>query len=176
MAGLTDKEIFLLEQISRKNLMSQRELAKRTGISLGLINTLLKKLLRSGHIRISYLNKKKLQYQLTYMGLMATTRKTHAQATKTIQNYRQIKEGLSKLLQELHEAGFSYFSIHGDGELRDLLESVFRTRMSEAQATLGNDHLEAPQSVVLNVTPSSLQQGFQGTVISVLEKLGGACE
>lgn len=176
MSNLSDKEIYLLEQISRKNIMSQRELARKTGISLGLINVLLKKLLRDGHIRVSHLNKKKLEYQPTGLGLVATARKMQVQTAKIIRNYRQIQEGLAALLQDLKQEGIRYFSIHGDGELRDLLESIFHSLLDASEVTLGDQHLDAPHAVVLNLTPSPFGPEFQGNVVSVLEKLGGLYE
>lgn len=43
-----DKELILLDEIGRKAGVSQRELAEKSGVSLGNVNLLLKKMVKEG--------------------------------------------------------------------------------------------------------------------------------
>lgn len=166
----TDKETVVLDSIFHKPSISQRELAKMTGVSLGLVNVILRKFVSTGYIQVSRLNKRKIQYLLTPQGLLETVKKTHKYATETIQNYKRIQSQLVSLLKSLHTSGYDYFSIQGDGELRELLESVLLECLEEAPATLGKIHRQGPRSIVLDITTDPFE--FKGDVVNVLEKIG----
>lgn len=141
-------------------------------MSLGLINVILKKLAKTGHIKVTHLNKKKLEYLLTPQGFLEASQKTYEYTLKTIRRYRAIEDGLSNLLRELHRSGYVYFSIHGDGELRDLLESVFYRCLNEVPVTLGREHRKDPRAIVLNLMADP-PPDHRGTVLNVLERISG---
>lgn len=174
MSLLNDKEVLLLDHVSKKSSLSQRELAKKTGISLGLINVILKKLIRTGHIKVSHLNKRKLEYLLTPQGFLEAAKKTCEYTISIIRNYKTIETNLSNLLRELHKSGYDYFSIQGDGELKDLLESTFHKCLEEVPATLGSEHRKDPRAIILNLTVDPPPEGYKGDVLNILEKIGRA--
>ncbi len=169
---MTEKETLILGQILQKTSISQRELAKKTSLSLGLINGILKKLANNGYIQTSKLNKRKLQYLLTSQGFHETVKKTHQYATDTIQNHKRLQTRLSSLLKELHASGYDYFSIYGEGELRELVEAVFRQSLEESPVSFGREHRHHPRAVMLNVNPDPPIEPFSGDVINVLERIG----
>lgn len=168
---LTEKEILLLDRISKKSALSQRDLSRATGISLGLINVLLKRLIKAGYLKASQLNKKKLQYLLTPEGLTEAAIRTYDKTIKIISNYKKLESDLSRLLKELHHSGYQYFSIYGDGELRDLTELAFQRSLEEAPVTLGGEHKKDPTAVVLNVSIKTINLPFKGDVVNVVERL-----
>ncbi len=170
MPNLKDKESLLLDFISKKSSISQRELARKTGISLGLINVILKRLIKAGYLRASQLNKRKLEYLLTPQGFIETAKKTYDYTINTIRSYKMLEANLSKLLKDLHRSGYDYFSIHGDGELRDLTVSTFQRCLEDAPVTLGREPKKDPRAVVLNITTDSLES--KGEVVNVWERIG----
>jgi len=172
MPSLNDKELIVLDQLGRNSLISQRELAKATGISLGLINVILNKFLKTGYLQVASLNKRKLEYLLTPQGFLAITRRTYQFANRTIQNYRNLQSQLADLLLRLNQDGFNYFSVHGDGELKEMIELVAASTFSEGMARLGDEHRTDSQAVVLNITADPMSGNFDGKIISVLESLG----
>lgn len=168
---MKDKELKVLDQIARNSVISQRELSRATGISLGLINVILKKFLQTGYLQVKALNKRKLEYVLTAEGFLAVARKTVHFATRTIRNYRQLHDELTSLLTELHESGYSYFSIHGDGELREMIENLVPMIFAGNGAKLVRDHQVGPDAVVLSVSTEPLEKDFEGHVIDVLGRI-----
>jgi DNA-binding Lrp family transcriptional regulator len=172
MPSLNDKDILLLEHVSKKSSISQRELSKKTGISLGLINVILKKLIRTGHLKASQLNTRKLEYLLTPQGFLEAAKKTYEYTISTIRKYKIIESNLSLLLKELHRSGYDYFSIHGDGELKDLIESTLQKSLEEIPVTLGREHRKDQRAIVLNLTMDPLPEGHTGDVLNVVEKIG----
>lgn len=172
MPHLSSKELSILECLSKKSSASQREIAKTTGVSLGLINVILKKFIQSGYIKVGHLNKKKLEYLPTSAGTLETAQGKHQTTTWMIQGYKKIQVQLAGLFQELHSTGYNYFSIHGDGELKGLVESILRSSLEEAPVTLGKEHRAHPQAVVLNLNAEPMTEGHRGDVVNVLEKVG----
>lgn len=172
MPPLTDKEIIILDQISRNPSMSQRELARMTSISLGLINVILRRLLKKGYMEVSPLNKRKMAYLLTKEGLLQALKRNHLQITNIIKKYKSFQMNLANLLKKLHGSGYEYFSIYGDGELKELVGVTFQQCLEETPVTLGQEHRAHSRAVVLNVTSDPIDQGFKGDVVNIIEKIG----
>ena len=97
------KEIYLdiLRKLQKKPQLSQRELAKELGFSLGKLNYCLKELKKKGHIKIKSFNKnpKKINYLyiLTPKGVSVKTRLTINFMKKKMKEYDQLKMELDKI-------------------------------------------------------------------------------
>ncbi|MBI2082704.1 MAG: winged helix-turn-helix transcriptional regulator [Deltaproteobacteria bacterium] len=172
MADLSNRDLAILNDISRQPTISQRELARKSGISLGLINVTIKKFVEDGYINTARVNKRKIKYLLTPEGVEITTKRSYQKLNTTIRNYKEIEKELVKLLLDLYQAGFNYFSIHGNGDLREFVETTFKNCLVEAPVTLGTEHSVQPRAVVLKISADPIDQGFKGGVINVLERLG----
>lgn len=70
-------EFEILKNVEIKDTITQRELAKRTGLSLGAVNVLIKRLINKGLIKIEHINTKSIRYFLTPKGLMEKARLTY---------------------------------------------------------------------------------------------------
>ncbi len=171
MDKLSNKELQVLDQVGRNSSISQRELSRATGISLGLINVILKKFLNTGYLQVSQLNKRKLQYGLTPEGFLAIARKTYRYATNTIRNYHQIHSQVAALLKELSSMGHDYFFIHGEGELRQLIEAVAPSVFDGSSASLGEEHREVEGVIILNVSAEPISEDVKGKEIRLLDRL-----
>ena len=62
------RSLKILDLITEAPRLSQRDIASQSGLSLGLVNLTLKRLLQTGHIKVSNLNKKKVEYIVTPKG------------------------------------------------------------------------------------------------------------
>ncbi|MBI4365223.1 MAG: winged helix-turn-helix transcriptional regulator [Deltaproteobacteria bacterium] len=171
MDVLTEKEEAVLTYIANHSRGSQREIAKVTAISLGLINVILKRFVKTGYLKISRLNKKQLEYIITPYGILESIKRSCRYATNTIRNYQLLQHRLEDLLAELEQQGIRYVSIHGNGELRQLLESLIRCRNGASDYELGTEHRSDPGAVVLSVAPETLDGTFAGTVVNVLQRI-----
>mgnify|MGYP000879196482 FL=1 len=70
-------ELEVLRSVDEENNITQRELAKRTGLSLGSVNVLLKRLIHKGLLKIEHINSRTIKYMLTPKGLMEKVRLTY---------------------------------------------------------------------------------------------------
>lgn len=84
-----DKELAILEEIHSNNSISQREVSERTGISLGSVNILLKKMAKEGLVKMEQIPANRVVYMLTPKGMLEKASKTYSYITK---HYAYIEE------------------------------------------------------------------------------------
>jgi len=95
---IMDKEYIILESIDNNSAITQRELSKKLGISLGAINILINKMVREGLIKIEKVSTNTILYMLTPKGFMEKVNKTY----KYIKiHYKYIAETKDKIKQQL---------------------------------------------------------------------------
>ena len=127
MPELAPREISLIHEISQnRGIASQRELAQIAGISIGLINSLLKNLIRQGYVKTKNLNKKKIQYSLTKKGFKQNLNRCYQSVKKTIRRYQQLEYSIDALIEKNVREGHRHFKIVGEGELAGLVEKTLK--------------------------------------------------
>src|SRR3990167_2891120 len=92
------RELRVLTDVSSDGFVTQRGLAKKYGLALGLTNLLIRRLIRKGHIKIVNLQRNRLQYLVTPQGLTEKARLTYAYIEYSLYFYRQIREFLTRAL------------------------------------------------------------------------------
>lgn len=89
-----DKEYIVLNEIGKNSNITQRELSKRTKLSLGSVNLLLNKMAREGLIKIKQIPMNRVAYMLTPDGISEKIRKT---ASYIKNNYNYINNTKSRV-------------------------------------------------------------------------------
>lgn len=122
-----EKVLKVLDLIAQDPFISQRQVALSTGFSLGLVNLSIRRLIKTGHIKVSVLNKKKIKYILTPKGMVEKGRHTYAYIMKTLRVFADYHRRLEALLQELLAEGPRRIAIVGDGEIASIVEMTLRS-------------------------------------------------
>ena len=175
-----DKEHRLLDVLSRDAGLSQRQVAKETGLSLGMVNLILGRLVKTGAIKVVNLNGRTVRYLLTPAGVAEKTRRAYEYLHRTMDTFRDLRVRIDELIAQLHAEGVREFVIHGEGEVADIAElCLSRTALSDVSYRRENGELprgDNPTRSVLNCSLEPLSAGYVG--VSVLERLvhGGAGE
>jgi DNA-binding MarR family transcriptional regulator len=107
----------LLEALSSGETQSQRDIAKKMKISLGLVNALLKNFFQKGYFETSPTSKGKVKYILTARGLAEKSELTYRYLRHSLGFYRDIREKLSPLFRSLKVEGKQRVVLYGDDEL-----------------------------------------------------------
>ena len=98
--GTMTSELEILQSIELKQNITQRELAQRTGLSLGAVNVLIKRLIHKGLLKIEHINARTIKYILTPKGLMEKASLTY-QYIKISYNYiLNIENKLEEIVKE----------------------------------------------------------------------------
>lgn len=168
---LTSHDLAVLESLcDAKSAISQREIAKRTGLSLGLINAVIKRLVTTGYIKTSHLNRRSIDYLLTPDGFAQTAVRSYRYVLDTVRSYRDIQIKLENLLDDLDSRGVTKYYLHGDGELAELVAIVF-ARESRPGLQRGLPYGGDSQSVVLNASSEALSSD-RYKVVNLVRELG----
>ena len=123
-----DKITDILNIIDSKENPSQREIAKEVGISLGLVNTLLKKCAKNGLIKIERINSRNIKYFLTPAGIKEKTKKTITYVTKSYQTIKEVEAKVLKLAlrAEREEKTLYLYTNQQHDEILDLVSLVLK--------------------------------------------------
>jgi DNA-binding Lrp family transcriptional regulator len=129
-----DKEDQILNYISKNQHISQRELASHTGLSLGNINLLIRKLTKKGLLKIEKLSPNTFRYILTPKGFTTLTQKTYryildsaryllnikAELEYIVECYCEQKNYHVYLLGEQDDVGIMLRQMTAEGKLRQI--------------------------------------------------------
>jgi DNA-binding MarR family transcriptional regulator len=110
------RDLQLLREIEKSSNLNQRTLAKRLGIALGLTNLCIKRLVNKGYVKLSNVDKRRINYLITPEGLAEKSRLTFEYLKATVTFYKQVRGVISSLFQRLEEEGYEKIVFFGAGE------------------------------------------------------------
>ena len=120
-----ERDLEILKAIDEGLPLTQRALAERLGVALGLTNLYLKRLAGKGLIKVRDFARKpavrkRLRYVLTPQGVAEKTRLTYEYMGHSLQLYRRTRENLRASLAHLPEQGVKRIALFGTGEAAEL--------------------------------------------------------
>ncbi len=110
----------ILDELSNNNSLTQRELSKRLGIALGLVNSYIKNLIKKGYITVKSIPPKRYVYYLTPKGFTEKTRLTYRLLQDYTRIYREARANLKKLFQEIQSEGAKRVVFAGADEVAEI--------------------------------------------------------
>jgi len=116
----TYKTLQLLSEIDHEREISQRELSRRLGIALGLVNSYLKNLASKGFIRIKNFPRNRYAYLLTPTGVAEKSRLAYEHLSYFTSLYTIARQDYRQLFQELFAAGVRTVAFCGVDEVAEI--------------------------------------------------------
>jgi len=110
----------LMGEVERDGSRSQRELSQRLNISLGLVNSFMKRLISKGYFKVKSLPRNRLRYLLTPEGLARKSRLTVEYLKYSVHFYREVKDLLLEKYDVLEEQEVRSILFFGAGEVAEL--------------------------------------------------------
>lgn len=126
LEGGSYRELRLLEEVDSTPEISQRHLAHRLGIALGVANLLMRNLAKKGHIRANQVGWKQWVYVLTPTGITWKVQLTLAYIDRFMGHYRRVRLLVQQDLRGLDMAPDSRIAIYGTTELAELTYLALR--------------------------------------------------
>jgi DNA-binding MarR family transcriptional regulator len=114
------KAFQLLSEVADESPISQRELAKRMGIALGLVNSYLKNFVSKGFIRIKNYPQNRYAYLLTPTGMAEKARLAYQHVNYFTNLYTVTRHDYLALFQELLDRGVSQVVFCGVDEVAEI--------------------------------------------------------
>ena len=113
------RDLKMLEAVHEDSRVTQRGLATKLGIALGLANMYLKRLMRKGHIKCVNVQPNRISYLITPQGIAEKARLTYEFMDYSLHLYRDVRHQLRDALRECAAAG-RRVAIFGRGEAAEL--------------------------------------------------------
>ena len=110
----------LMGEVDRNDNYTQRELSHRLNLSLGLVNTFLKRLVNKGYFKVKTMPRNRVKYFLTPEGLARKSKLTVEYLQYSVNFYRDIKKLLINKYKEMEKNNVNSVLFYGAGEVAEL--------------------------------------------------------
>ncbi|MCC6146916.1 MAG: winged helix-turn-helix transcriptional regulator [Anaerolineaceae bacterium] len=120
-SDVKSQEYELLNAISEDSMVTQAGLSARLGIAVGSVNWYIKRLVNRGYVKVSHLDRTRLQYDLTPEGMSVLTQRALQYMKSSLQVYNDLRAKAKALAAELLAQGIPAVYLEGDDEAMDIL-------------------------------------------------------
>jgi DNA-binding MarR family transcriptional regulator len=175
------RDLKLLEAVEQDSRVTQRGLAGKLGIALGLTNIYLKRLVRKGYIKCVNVQSNRITYLITPRGIAEKARLTYEFMDYSLHLYGEVRQHLREALQACAAAD-RRVAIYGRGEAAELAYLSLRefglepvAIFDENNGSGGAGHSgEAPVFLGMTVRPITEhdQVAYDLMIVATLERSG----
>jgi DNA-binding MarR family transcriptional regulator len=120
------RELEILEKIEGNGHLTQRDLSREVGMALGLVNHLLKKMVRKGWIKIKNVDAKRIRYLITPQGAREKSSLLYKRVESTIHFYLDAKRVIKAKVEHLKGDEVKSVSIYGINHVAEVLFMVLK--------------------------------------------------
>jgi DNA-binding MarR family transcriptional regulator len=114
------KSLQILEEIGNTHSPSQRYLARKLNISLGLANSFVKRLAKKGYVKVTTIPRNRVKYMLTPQGFAEKSRLTYEFIQHSLNLYKEALKKFEGLLKELEERNIRKVILYGASDLAEI--------------------------------------------------------
>lgn len=112
--------LMLLEEIAKDEGASQRDLSKRMGVAVGLVNSYMKNMVARGYIRVKTFPRNRYSYLLTPKGLAEKSRLTYQHLNYFTNLYTSVRRDYVELFRRLEAEGVRSVAFCGVDEVAEI--------------------------------------------------------
>ena len=121
MTDIKQHEYALLNEIAQDSMVTQANLSARLGIAVGSVNWYIKRLIHRGWVKVSRLDRTRLQYDLTPEGMRVFSRRALLYMHDSLKVYVSLRDKARSLVSELKQHGIKEVYLQGNDEVMDIL-------------------------------------------------------
>ena len=114
------RSLQLLEEIDNNHSPSQRDLAQKLNISLGLVNSFIKRLATKGYVKITTIPRNRVKYILTPKGFAEKSRLTYEFIQYSFHFYKRALRDIEDLLNDFQKRGVKKVVFYGANDLAEI--------------------------------------------------------
>ena len=135
------RTLALFNSLESKPEMHQRQLAQELGVSLGLTNTYLQRVLKKGWIRAKQVKPRRWLYFLTPKGAIEKSRLSISYLNRTLESFRELKRKGDEHLSTLYRKGVRGVHLCGDKDLIEIISFCFSGYEMELLSVISENYL-----------------------------------
>ncbi|KAB3534745.1 winged helix-turn-helix transcriptional regulator [Alkaliphilus pronyensis] len=169
-----DKEYTLLEVIKENENISQRQIAEKTGLSLGSVNLLLKKMIKEGLIKVESIPANRVAYMLTPKGMAEKISKTYKYIKHHYSYINETKEKIKAQITKLLEENDKIYIILGEDDISQLVKTSISELAPKGKITIADNNKKLESNipiVVLNNNESKKYSSSDNKVFILFDML-----
>jgi DNA-binding MarR family transcriptional regulator len=166
------RDLQLLEALEREATITQRTLASRLGMALGLTNLYLKRLVRKGYVKCVTVSPNRLVYSLTPKGVARKARLTYEFMKYSLDFYRDARQHLRRSLVDA-VAEQKRIAIFGTGDAAELVFLLVRDMGLELVAVFDTQHNGPFLGLPVHAIADHHAVAYDVLVVAVLERPAG---
>ena len=148
----------LLDELSKEPAITQRALAGRLGIALGLANAYVKRLYKKGYIKVKTLPKNRIKYIVTPKGFAEKAKLTYSYMNRSINYFKEARQKIEQTYGSMMASDVKNILLWGDGEIAELCYISTRG---------------LPLKIVGVVSDKKIENGFFGHHVYTAEDIAG---
>ena len=119
------RTLTLFNTVESSPEISQRQLARELGVSLGLTNTYFQRVLKKGWVRALQVKPRRWLYFLTPQGALEKSRLSVSYLHRTLESFRELKSKCDEHLLILSNKGVRGIHLCGESDLIEVLSFCF---------------------------------------------------
>jgi len=139
----SQRDLQLLQALEEQSTITQRTLASRLGIALGLTNLYLKRLVRKGYVKCVTVPPNRLVYLVTPQGLAIKARLTYEFMKYSLDFYRDVRRHLRQSLSA-GVSGRKRIAVYGTGDVAELVFLLLKEMGLELVAVFDDEDRRVP--------------------------------
>ena len=169
------RDLLLLSELDRDGGATQRTLATKLGVALGLTNLYLKRLARKGYIKVTTIPRNRIRYLLTPQGFAEKSRLTYLYMQYSLSYYRDMRARLKEMMSRLDGSHGQRVVIYGTTELAELAYLSLREMNIDCVGFIDGSSRESFLSCPVSSPDKVSRWQFDWVLITDLEH-ASACE
>lgn len=111
----------IADTLKEEPMASQRMLAENAGMSIGLMNAVIKRFVERGWIMLTNVNLRKLSYAITPAGIAELTARSQTFAKRTFAIANKYNEALCQAVSDAKKEGKNKLVLYGNSYIKFLL-------------------------------------------------------
>ena len=169
------RDLLLLNELDRDGGATQRTLAIKLGVALGLTNLYLKRLARKGYIKITTIPRNRIRYLLTPQGFTEKSRLTYLYMQYSLSYYRDMRVRLTEMMSTFDASHHQRVVIYGTTELAELAYLSLREMNVDCVGFIDGSSRESFLSCPVSSPEGIVGWQFDRVLITDLER-AAVCE
>ncbi|SPP65643.1 winged helix-turn-helix transcriptional regulator [Nitrospira lenta] len=164
------RDLILLTELERDGAITQRSLAIKLGVALGLTNLYVKRLARKGYVKVTTIPSHRIRYLLTPQGFAEKSRLTYLYMQYSLSHYRDMRARLRDVLSRVTVVGGRRIVIFGTSEFAEMAYLSLREMDLELVGFVSDGTVETFLSYPVS-HPRVLQEwAFDAVVLADLDR------
>lgn len=136
----SSRSLQLLTEICGEEPLSQRELSRRLGIAVGLVNSYLKNLVAKGFVRVKNFPSNRYAYLLTPQGIAEKSRLAYQHLSYFTSLYTVARQDYLDLFRRLEQSGVREVAFCGVDEVAEVAYLSLKETGLELVAVMDDEH------------------------------------